>query len=203
MKQTLGLTVVPALILTVGLALAAGATEEASVVAIVDGTPITSESLDEVIQAELLGLRQREDQLRREGLGDLIAEALLNREAQARGVSVEALTRAEITDRARVTPAEATAFYEANLARFGGYDRATAIAQIVEGLGRQRERERRAVFARELRGKYPVEVRLEPFRVEVETGAGPLRGNPEAPITVVEFSDFQCPYCVRTPRAPG
>jgi predicted DsbA family dithiol-disulfide isomerase len=127
----------------------------------------------------------------------MIAEVLLTREAQARGVSVEALTRAEITDKARVTPAAAKAFFEANRARFGGVDEATAIQQIVEGMGRQRQRERRAAFARELRGKYPVEVRLEPFRVEVSTGAGPLRGNPEAPVTIVEFSDFQCPYCVR------
>jgi len=197
MRQKFGPAVGLALILGAGLGPVAGAADEASVVAVVDGIPIPSEALDAAIQAELLGLRQREDQLRRQGLNDLIAEMLLNREATARGVSVEELIQAEITDTARVTPAEAKVFYDANRARFGGVDEATAIQQIVDGLGQKRQRDRRAAFAHELRGKYPVEVRLEPFRVEVGTGDAPLRGNPEAPVTIVEFSDFQCPYCVR------
>jgi predicted DsbA family dithiol-disulfide isomerase len=197
MRQRLVPAVVLALILGAGLGPVAGAADEASVVAVVDGIPIPPEALDAAIQAELLGVRQREDQLRRQGLNDLIAEMLLSREAEARGVSVEELTQAEITETARVTPAEAKVFYDANRARFGGVDEATAIQQIVDGLGRQRQRDRRAAFARELRGKYPVEVRLEPFRVEVGTGDAPLRGNLEAPVTIVEFSDFQCPYCVR------
>ena len=42
-----------------------------------------------------------------------------------------------------------------------------------------------------------MKVLLEPYRVAVETGSAPSRGNPKAPVTIVEFSDFQCPYCVR------
>jgi predicted DsbA family dithiol-disulfide isomerase len=197
MRLRLGRAVALALILGAGLVPVAGAADEVSVVAVVDGIPIPSEALDAAIQSELLGLRQREDQLRRQGLNDLIVQVLFSREATARGGSVEELVQAEITDKARVTPAEARVFYEANRARFRGVDEATAVQQIVNGLGRQRQNERRASFARELRDKYPVEVRLEPFRVEVGTGDAPLRGNLEAPVTIVEFSDFQCPYCVR------
>ncbi len=89
MRLRLGRAVALALILGAGLVPVAGAADEASVVAVVGGTPIPSEALDAAIQSELLGLRQREDQLRRQALNDLIAQVLFSREATARGVSVE------------------------------------------------------------------------------------------------------------------
>jgi protein-disulfide isomerase len=166
-------------------------------VAIVDGTPISSDALDAMIQGQLMELRQREDQLRRQALDHLVSQLLIQREAEARGVSVDELIETEVTSKAEVTPEEAKAFYEANKARFGSATEDKAIQQIAEGLGRQRQRERRAAFAKELEKKYPVKVLLEPFRVQVDTDGAPSRGNPEAPVTVVEFSDFQCPFCVR------
>ncbi len=170
---------------------------ETRAAAIVDGTPIPTDAVDALIQGKLTELRQREDQLRRQALDELIAQALVQREAEARGVSVEELTRAEVAAKAEVTEAEAKSFYEANRSRFGDTTEAEAIPQILEGLGRQRQRERRAAFARELSARYPVEVLLEPFRLAVDTGEAPLRGRPDAPVTIVEFSDFQCPFCVR------
>jgi len=193
--QRPGLSVGLALVLVAGLAATGRSADD--VVAVVDGTPIPAAVLDEMIEAQLLELRQREDQIRRAGLQELIAQVLLQREASARGVSVEELTRVEITEKTTVAPAEAKAFYESNRARFGGLSEEEALQRIVEGLGRQRQRERRSAFARELRDTYPVEVRLEPFRVAVGPGDAPLRGNAAAPVTIVEFSDFQCPFCVR------
>jgi protein-disulfide isomerase len=37
----------------------------------------------------------------------------------------------------------------------------------------------------------------EERRIFVSLSDDPVRGNPNAPITIVEFSDFQCPFCAR------
>ena len=96
-----------------------------------------------------------------------------------------------------MSDADAQAYYAANKGRFGTSTEADALKQIKAGLGQQRQNERRAAFASELRAKYEVKMLLEPYRVPVELGDAPVRGNPRAPVTIVEFSDFQCPYCVR------
>ena len=167
------------------------------VAATVAGKPITAKDVDDVVRAQIMDLRAREHQLRSQALDALVAQALIEKEAEVRGTTPEALHQAEVEAKAVVSDADAQAYYVANKARFGTSSEAEALGQIKAGLGQQRQNERRAAFAGELRTKYDVKLLLDPYRVPVEVGTAPVRGNPKAPVTIIEFSDFQCPYCVR------
>jgi predicted DsbA family dithiol-disulfide isomerase len=184
-----------------GLARPAPAGEDATpppgAVAVVGGVPITALQLEEAIKGPLMELRLREDSLRSQALDELITHALLDREAAARGITLTTLLKTEVEDKSTVTPAEVKAFYDTNKERFRDEGEAEALKQIDAGLGQQRQRERREAFVRELRSKTGVRVLLEPLRVAVEPGAGAARGPLGARVTIVEFSDFQCPYCAR------
>src|SRR5262249_32269699 len=55
--------------------------------------------------------------------------------------------------------------------------------------------QRRAEFLEALARGRGVRILLEPVRMTIETGNAPARGASDAPVTIVEFSDYQCPYC--------
>ncbi len=167
------------------------------VAATVAGTPIGLAEVDELVRPQLMELRAREHQLRTQALDALVTRTLIEKEAMARGTTAEALDQAEVIARVKVGDAEIQSVYAANKARLGNKSEAEALAQVRSALLEQRQTERRNAFARELRTRYAVKVLLEPHRVPVELAGAPVRGNPKAPVTIVEFSDFQCPFCVR------
>ena len=168
-------------------------------VAVVAGTPITAAELDELAGGRLFQVRQQEYTVRRQVLDEAINTRLLAAEAAARKISVDELTRIEVDGKVpAVTEAEKKDFYEKNKGRFGpNTPEAQALAQIETGLRQQRGRERRADYIKELRAKADVKVMLEPPRVTVGEANNPAKGPAGAPVTMVEFSDFQCPFCSR------
>ena len=168
-----------------------------SAVATVAGTPIDLAEVDELIKPQLLEMRSREYQLRSQAVEVLIGRTLIEKEAKARGMTPEALDQAEVAAKALVTDADVKTAYANNKARFASVAEATALEQIRASLLQQRQTERRTAYTRELRTRYDVRVLIEPFRVPVELAGAPVRGNPKATVTIVEFSDFQCPYCQR------
>jgi protein-disulfide isomerase len=50
-------------------------------------------------------------------------------------------------------------------------------------------------FVRDLKKTYGAMSFLEPIRVAIPTDSRPFKGPVDAPVTIVEFSDFECPYC--------
>jgi len=169
-----------------------------SVVASVGGVTIDASELEAAGGARLFTLYTQEYQLRKQLLDDLITKRLLEKEAKTRGISVDELNRVEVDGKAApVTQAEAKAFYDENKGRFGQTPEAEALPRIETGLRQQRISTRRAEYVAALRKVAAVKVMLEPPRIKMDAGGGPTKGPETAPITIIEYADFQCPYCTR------
>jgi protein-disulfide isomerase len=169
-------------------------------VATVDGVAITRGDLEASIAPELAKLEEQAHQMRRSQLDELIATRLIEIEAKKRNLSREAYEKAEIVDKAPApTDAEIAAFVQANRARIPG-DPTPLLPQIRQYLAEQRVTARRDVLVEELRAKSKVEVLLKApvaFRATLDLDGTPVRGPEKAKVTVVEFSDFHCPFCKR------
>jgi len=173
-------------------------TPASDVVATIAGEPFTAAQLEEAAGARLFRLRTEQYQAQRQILDDEIARRLLEREAAARKVTAAELIKQEVEAKvAPVTEEEQRAFYAQNKARMGEMTEADALKRIEAGLRQQRIGERQAEFLNGLRAKADVHVLLEPPRLALTAGDDPARGPADAPVTIVEFSDFQCPYCSR------
>lgn len=172
----------------------------------VDGQAITSGEVDTALGPSLARLHEQIYALKRQKLEALIAERLLAKEAGRRGMSVPALLDAEVTSKVGlVTEQEIQAFYQAHRAQLKG-DEATLREQIRAHLQSQKLAAQRDAFLKTLRAKSTVVVHLRPppvFRAEVGTAGAPFTGAPGAPVTIVEFQDFHCPFCKRVQATIG
>lgn len=174
------------------------------VVATVGSTSITLAQVDEkALQQSTtsfgsMKLSQALYEARRSALDDIVSSLLIDQEAKTRGIDRSALVEKEITTKVPdVTEADIVAFYQANQARVQGASLDQVRQAIKNYLTQQRMASMREQFIDTLRAKTPVRVSLEPPRQTIATANSPSRGPAGAPIEIVEFSDFQCPYCLR------
>jgi protein-disulfide isomerase len=180
-----------------GALLGQNAAPDPTVVAVVNGTAITEEQVDAAAGAALFALQEKVHSLRRLALETLIVDAALADDARRKKLNVTELKNALLHTDVNVTDSEVDAEYQHNRealaymnvdearqrirldlesrARLEHYKQ--SVAAIVAG----------AVIDRRLRAPVPPESLV---RV-----SGPVRGNRDAPVTVVEYSDFECPYC--------
>ncbi len=167
------------------------ATAQGGNAATVDGQPISLAQLDARVAKQLYDARQQ-------ALGDMVNEALLEKEAKSQGITIEALTQKEVNAKiAEPTPAEIDQVWEANKARMPGKTKEQVAPDIVKWLKDQKAAQLQQTFIQSLRAKYKVQILLEPPRVVVAVDDDPFLGPADAPVTIVEFSDYQCPYCSR------
>jgi protein-disulfide isomerase len=176
----------------------APAADAAQVAAKLDGESISVGELDDRAKERLYMRETRGGEasavyeLREEALHAWVEERVLAREAQKRGIDVDALVAEEVNARGQVTDEEVAAFYEQNKSRVQG----RTLEQLAPDIRRHLEGLREQEVRTALIDKAQLEILLQPPRVEVSS-TGPAVGPADAPVTLIEFSDFQCPFCAR------
>jgi protein-disulfide isomerase len=179
---------------------AASTPTRSAVVAQLGDTAITLEQVDaRVGTAQLMPLREKEYELRRRALDQLLEEKLFAQEARAQGVSVEQLLAKEVDAKAAEPPAERLErLYEEYKRSYPTVPKEQLVAQIRAQLVARAQKTQRSAYRRQLVAKSGIRVNLEPPRSVVTVpDDAPALGPSRAPVTIVEFADYQCPYCRR------
>ncbi len=173
--------------------------EGSEVVGRVAGTEITLAEVDAKAGAALMQARQGLFDARQAALEGLIADRLLDAEAAKRGMDRDAFLVAEVDAKLPpVDPAEVMRLYESNKARMGDPPFEEVKPRIEAFLGQQGKGTRMAALLAELKAAGDAQMLLDPPRTALTVPAdAPASGSASAPVQIVEWSDFQCPYCTR------
>jgi protein-disulfide isomerase len=187
------------------------------VVASVQGVAITADDLNKAAAADMDDLNkaaaadmenldiqrkqleaqhaQARQQVLETNLQSIIQDKLFSAEAAKRGITKKQLIKLEITDKLREpTQQEIDDYYKVNKSRFASA-KERVNDQIKNHLSQQNQAQTTEAFVESLKKTYPVVSNLKPLRFKIEADGYPAKGPNNAPVTIIEFSDFQCTYC--------
>jgi protein-disulfide isomerase len=174
--------------------------------AIVNGESITDDQVQKAAAPALERLESKRQQflitLERDKKGavedaleEIVNDKLLAAEAKKRNISVNDLVQQEVDNKVAVPNEDAVRkFYDDNKAVINGSFIETAL-QIRNYLMEKAHDDALSALFAKLKKDYGYKSLVEPDRTTVQTQGHPSKGPADAPVTIVEFSDFECPFC--------
>jgi len=174
--------------------------DRARVLAVVNDKQITMGDIETSLRPLIFNIQEQVYVLRKQDFELKVNDTLLAQEAQKKGVTTQALLDAEVSAKApRVTDAQAEEFYNKNKDRISG-EFAQLKPQIIQYMQEQKEDEAIVAYAAQLRRASTVQINLtapESPSFAIATDDQPVKGTAKAVVTIVEFTDFECPSCAR------
>jgi len=170
--------------------------ERARVLATVNGESITSGDVEDSLQPMIFDVQERVYKLRKDELELSVNDTLLVQESQKRKVTMNALLDAEVKPKA-VTEEQARVFFDQNKDRVSG-DFDQTRDSIIGYLKQSEVRVAERAFVEKLRAAASIQILLvapESPVFSISTADQPSLGSVVAPVTIVAFTDYQCPSC--------
>ena len=168
-----------------------------TVVARVNEKEITQKQVDDSITAQLYPLQQQLYAIRKAALDNLVTRKLLESEATARSVSVEELRKQLKQGEIKVNTAQVEEAYKQNASFFASMSPDEARERLRLDLENQARMKNYRAGLEALRKKWSVSIDFSPpvFVTELDDGVSPAKGSANPRVTIVEISDFECPFC--------
>jgi protein-disulfide isomerase len=193
-----------AVLLLISLACSSQAQQSGDAAARVGERTITVKELDDRWQKEEPAQKAQAEQAiydgRKSALDAIIADMLVDQAAKAKGQTADAFVQAEVGKRKKpVSDTDVRNFFVQNSERMQGRTFEQMSGAIQRYLDDQAQNEAKESLIAELKKSGPaIRVAMDAPRTTVNVAPDdPSQGKADAPVTIVEFSDFQCPFCQR------
>lgn len=175
--------------------IATAAAQDSEVISEINGAKITRSQLHEQESSALLQARYDFYKAEQKALYDMIAKRLLDAEAARQKITVDDLLKREVDSKVKdLTEDQLRTVYDV-VAPKESFE--VMRIKIQESVRTQRIQKARGLYLDGLREKANVVVLLAPPRTDVEVGNAARLGPANAPVQLVEFADYECPYCIK------
>jgi predicted DsbA family dithiol-disulfide isomerase len=168
-------------------------TANEQVIAEVTGQKLTLEDLQQQQGGKLLQAQYQYYMNQRKALDQLIDDKLIEMEASRRHFSKEELLNTVVyRDIKDPTEDQLQVYYE-GLESNESYE--AVRDRVLEHIRELRRDKARAAFVKQLRSNASVRILLAPPFAQLNLENAYFHGSKNSPVTLVEFADYECPYC--------
>lgn len=164
--------------------------------ATLNGQAVTEQEVMTLTTNQMMKINSEIYEIKRDAIDQIIEKRLLTAEAKKKGISIDALLKKEVYDKVvNPTEAELQSIYEMKKSRMQGKTFEEVKEQLEAQTKAQKKQRAFSSYLNTLRQVAKIQYKIERPTVKVSVDDDPSQGDKNAPITLIEFSEFQCAYC--------
>jgi protein-disulfide isomerase len=171
-----------------------------SVLVEINGVKLTVADLERQRPGSLFQAKNSYYEATRKAVQDYIEDYLLRKQAEKEGLTLEQLLERHVTSTLPPDPPE-----EALKVYYEGVDTTQPYeavrGQILESIRQRRLARAKNAYIESLRSQAVISMKLSPPRAEITYQGAPMRGVANPSVTIIEYADYECPYCQETQPA--